>query len=77
MTCVVYIQDQVNWVLVLRIPSILIALLLLIFLVGRKKYFQVKLEGSVLYGTLKVFVGFFYYKKLNLEVVDLDGNVYR
>ncbi|KFK44623.1 hypothetical protein AALP_AA1G282800 [Arabis alpina] len=74
-TVLIYIQDNISWVLGFSIPAGFMACALVLFFVGMRFYVYVKPEGSVFSGIARVIVAAS--KKRNLEIsagVD-DGTV--
>ncbi|GMJ03298.1 nitrate transporter 1.7, NRT1/ PTR family 2.13 [Hibiscus trionum] len=66
LTLVVYIQDQVSWVLGFAIPTILMACSIVLFLFGTRIFVRVKPQGSIFSSIVQVFVAA--YKKRHLKV---------
>ncbi|KAK8617328.1 hypothetical protein V6N13_080245 [Hibiscus sabdariffa] len=66
LTLVVYIQDQVSWVLGLGIPTILMASSIVLFFIGTRIYVHVKPQGSIFSNIAQVFVAA--YKKRHLKL---------
>ncbi|GMI79824.1 nitrate transporter 1.7, NRT1/ PTR family 2.13 [Hibiscus trionum] len=66
LTIVIYIQDQVSWVLGLGIPTILMACSIVLFLIGTRIFVHVKPQGSIFSSIAQVFVAA--YKKRHLKL---------
>ncbi|GMJ03300.1 nitrate transporter 1.7, NRT1/ PTR family 2.13 [Hibiscus trionum] len=66
LTLVVYIQDQVSWVLGFAIPTILMACSIILFLFGTRIFVRVKPQESIFSSIVQVFVAA--YKKRHLKV---------
>jgi dipeptide/tripeptide permease len=73
-TVVVYIQDQVSWIIGFSIPTGLMALAVVMFFAGMKRYVYVKPEGSIFSGIAQVIVAARKKRKLKLPAED-DGTV--
>ncbi|PON67474.1 Proton-dependent oligopeptide transporter [Parasponia andersonii] len=71
-TIVVYIQDQLSWVVGFGIPTILMACSILFFFIGSRFYNYVKPEGSIFSSIAQVFVAA--YKKRHLKLPAADGD---
>lgn len=73
-TVVVYIQDQVSWVIGFSIPTGLMALAVAMFFAGMNRYVYVKPEGSIFSGIAQVIVAARKKRKLKVPAED-DGTV--
>ncbi|XP_013588071.1 PREDICTED: protein NRT1/ PTR FAMILY 2.13-like [Brassica oleracea var. oleracea] len=73
-TVVVYIQDQVSWIIGFSIPTGLMACALVIFFAGMKLYIYVKPEGSIFSSIAQVIVAARKKRKMKLSAED-DGTV--
>lgn len=73
-TVVVYIQDEVSWIIGFSIPTGLMACAVVVFFVGMKLYVYVKPEGSIFSGIAQVIVAARKKRKLEVPAVD-DGTV--
>ncbi|EOA34903.1 hypothetical protein CARUB_v10019982mg [Capsella rubella] len=73
-TVVVYIQDQVSWIIGFSIPTGLMALAVVMFFAGMKRYIYVKPEGSIFSGIAQVIVAARKKRKLKVPAED-DGTV--
>ncbi|KAL4351170.1 hypothetical protein GQ457_06G005310 [Hibiscus cannabinus] len=76
LTLVVYIQDQVSWVLGFAIPTILMACSIVLFLVGTRIYVRAKPQGSVFSSIAQVFVAAYKKRHLNLPAEGQECGVY-
>ncbi|XP_039047699.1 protein NRT1/ PTR FAMILY 2.13-like [Hibiscus syriacus] len=76
LTVVVYIQDQVSWVLGLGIPTILMASSIVLFLIGTRIYVHVKPHGSIFSSIAQVFVAAHKKRHLKLPEVGMDCGAY-
>ncbi|OMO55108.1 Proton-dependent oligopeptide transporter family [Corchorus olitorius] len=70
LTLVVYIQDSVSWFIGFAIPTSLMALSIVVFLIGTKIYVHVKPQGSIFSSIAQVFVAAYKKRKLKLPAVD-------
>ncbi|OMO51660.1 Proton-dependent oligopeptide transporter family [Corchorus capsularis] len=70
LTLVVYIQDSVSWVIGFVIPTSLMALSIVLFLIGTRIYVFVKPQGSIFSSIAQVFVAAFKKRKLKLPALD-------
>ncbi|KAL0701331.1 hypothetical protein Bca4012_057453 [Brassica carinata] len=73
-TVVVYIQDQVSWIIGFSIPTGLMACAVVMFFAGMKLYVYVKPEGSIFSGIAQVVVAARKKRKMKLPAED-DGTV--
>ncbi|CAF2185098.1 hypothetical protein HID58_027121 [Brassica napus] len=73
-TVVVYIQDQVSWIIGFSIPTGLMACALVIFFAGMRLYIYVKPEGSIFSSIAQVIVAARNKRKMKLSAED-DGTV--
>ncbi|KAF3521594.1 hypothetical protein F2Q69_00051238 [Brassica cretica] len=73
-TVVVYIQDQVSWVIGFSVPTGLMACAVVMFFAGMKLYVYVKPEGSIFSGIAQVVVAARKKRKMKLPEED-DGTV--
>ncbi|KAJ4869270.1 Protein NRT1/ PTR FAMILY 2.13 [Raphanus sativus] len=73
-TVVVYIQDQVSWVIGFSVPTGLMACAVVMFFAGMKLYVYVKPEGSIFSGIAQVVVAARKKRKMKLPAED-DGTV--
>ncbi|CAN8239149.1 unnamed protein product [Cochlearia groenlandica] len=73
-TVVVYIQDQVSWIIGFSVPTGLMALAVVMFFLGMKLYVYVKPEGSIFSGIAQVVVAARKKIKMKLPKED-DGTV--
>ncbi|XP_010482935.1 PREDICTED: protein NRT1/ PTR FAMILY 2.13-like [Camelina sativa] len=73
-TVVVYIQDQFSWIIGFSIPTGLMALAVVMFFAGMKRYIYVKPEGSIFSGIAQVVVAARKKRKLKVPAED-DGTV--
>ena len=73
-TVVVYIQDQVRWIIGFSIPTGLMACALVIFFAGMRLYIYVKPEGSIFSSIAQVIVAARNKRKMKLSAED-DGTV--
>ncbi|KAL4355427.1 hypothetical protein GQ457_06G005330 [Hibiscus cannabinus] len=76
LTLVVYIQDQVSWVIGFAIPTILMACSIVLFLVGTRIYVRTKPQGSVFSSFVQVFVAAYKKRHLNLPAEGPECGVY-
>ncbi|ESQ34349.1 hypothetical protein EUTSA_v10007235mg [Eutrema salsugineum] len=73
-TVIVYIQDNISWIIGFSIPTGLMACAVVLFFVGMRFYVYVKPEGSVFSGVARVIVAA--HKKRSLEIpMEDDGTV--
>uniref|UniRef100_A0A1J3HGD7 Protein NRT1/ PTR FAMILY 2.13 n=1 Tax=Noccaea caerulescens TaxID=107243 RepID=A0A1J3HGD7_NOCCA len=73
-TVVVYIQDQVSWIIGFGVPTGLMACAVVMFFAGMKLYVCVKPEGSIFSGIAQVVVAARKKRKLKVPAED-DGSV--
>nr|BAJ33974.1 unnamed protein product [Eutrema halophilum] len=73
-TVVVYIQDQVSWIIGFSVPTGLMACAVVMFFAGMKLYVYVKPEGSIFSGIAQVVVAARKKRKMKLPAED-DGTV--
>ncbi|KAG7586475.1 Proton-dependent oligopeptide transporter family [Arabidopsis thaliana x Arabidopsis arenosa] len=73
-TVIVYIQDQVSWIIGFSIPTGLMALAVVMFFAGMKRYIYVKPEGSIFSGIAQVIVAARKKRKLKVPAED-NGTV--
>ncbi|KAJ0242761.1 Protein NRT1/ PTR FAMILY 2.13 [Hirschfeldia incana] len=73
-TVVVYIQDQVSWIIGFSVPTGLMACAVAMFFAGMKLYVYVKPEGSIFSGIAQVVVAARKKRKMKLPAED-DGTV--
>ncbi|CAN7053770.1 hypothetical protein IGI04_028556 [Brassica rapa subsp. trilocularis] len=73
-TVVVYIQDQISWVIGFSVPTGLMACAVVMFFAGMKLYVYVKPEGSIFSGIAQVVVAARKKRKMKLPEED-DGTV--
>ncbi|KAJ0256278.1 Protein NRT1/ PTR FAMILY 2.13 [Hirschfeldia incana] len=73
-TVVVYIQDQVSWIIGFSIPTGLMACALVMFFAGMRLYIYVKPEGSIFSSIAQVIVAARKKRKMKLAAED-DGTV--
>ncbi|KAF8088262.1 hypothetical protein N665_0547s0012 [Sinapis alba] len=73
-TVVVYIQDQVSWIIGFSIPTGLMACAVVMFFAGMRLYIYVKPEGSIFSSIAQVFVAARKKRKMRLSAED-DGTV--
>ncbi|CAA7031879.1 unnamed protein product [Microthlaspi erraticum] len=73
-TVVVYIQDQVSWIIGFGVPTGLMACAVVAFFAGMKLYVCVKPEGSIFSGIAQVVVAACKKRKLKVPAED-DGSV--
>ncbi|KFK41407.1 hypothetical protein AALP_AA2G126900 [Arabis alpina] len=73
-TVVVYIQDQVSWIIGFSVPTGLMACAVIMFFAGMKLYVYVKPEGSIFSGIAQVIVAARKKRKMKLPAED-DGTV--
>ncbi|KAL1213673.1 Protein NRT1/ PTR FAMILY 2.13 [Cardamine amara subsp. amara] len=73
-TVVVYIQDQISWIIGFSIPTGLMACAVVMFFAGMKRYVYVKPEGSIFSGIAQVVVAARKKRKLKVATED-DGTV--
>lgn len=73
-TVVVYIQDQISWVIGFSIPTGLMACAVVMFFAGMKLYVYVKPEGSIFSGIAQVIAAARKKRKLKVPAED-DGTV--
>ncbi|CAN7053154.1 unnamed protein product [Brassica rapa subsp. trilocularis] len=69
-TVVVYIQDQVSWIIGFSIPTGLMACALVIFFAGMRLYIYVKPEGSIFSSIAQVIVAARNKRKMKLSAED-------
>ncbi|KAM6570948.1 hypothetical protein CsatA_015028 [Cannabis sativa] len=78
-TVVVYIQDNLSWVIGFGIPTVFMAGSIVFFFVGAPLYNHVKPEGSIFSGIAQVFVAAFKKRRLMIPAptdnVDGDGSL--
>ncbi|OMO51662.1 Proton-dependent oligopeptide transporter family [Corchorus capsularis] len=70
LTLVVYIQDSVSWFIGFAIPTSLMVLSIVLFLIGTKIYVHVKPQGSIFSSIAQVLVAAYKKRKLKLPAVD-------
>ncbi|KAF4352171.1 hypothetical protein F8388_020053 [Cannabis sativa] len=79
LTVVVYIQDNLSWVIGFGIPTVFMAGSIVFFFVGAPLYNHVKPEGSIFSGIAQVFVAAFKKRRLMIPAptdnVDGDGSL--
>ncbi|CAH8363844.1 unnamed protein product [Eruca vesicaria subsp. sativa] len=73
-TVVVYIQDQVSWIIGFSVPTGLMACAVVMFFAGMKLYVYVKPEGSIFSGIAQVVVAARKKRKMKLPAEN-DGTV--
>ncbi|KAJ4884279.1 Protein NRT1/ PTR FAMILY 2.13 [Raphanus sativus] len=73
-TVVVYIQDQVSWIIGFSIPTGLMACAVVMFFAGMRLYIYVKPEGSIFSSIAQVIMAARLKRKMKLSVED-DGTV--
>lgn len=73
-TVIVYIQDNISWVIGFSVPTCLMACAIVLFFVGMRFYVYVKPEGSVFSTIVRVIVAARKKRNLKVPAVD-DGTV--
>ncbi|KAL1195741.1 Protein NRT1/ PTR FAMILY 2.12 [Cardamine amara subsp. amara] len=73
-TVIVYIQDNISWVIGFGVTTCLMASAIILFFVGMRFYVYVKPEGSVFFSIVRVIVAARKKRNLKIPAVD-DGTV--
>lgn len=73
-TVVVYIQDNLSWVVGFGIPTILMACAIVFFFIGMSLYNHAKPEGSIFTSIGQVFVAAYKKRRINLDPTDDTGD---
>lgn len=73
-TVVVYIQDNLSWVVGFGIPTILMACSIVFFFIGMNLYVHAKPEGSIFKSIVQVFVAAYKNRRINLDPTDDIGD---
>ena len=74
-TVIVYIQDNLSWVVGFGILTVLMACSIIFFFIGTNLYNYVKPEGSIFSSIVQVFVAAYTKRKLKLPAADEGDQV--